>query len=190
MILTLVIRWSKSKFFFDISLKKKKMIVKGNRRILSFSSYSSVWELSYKIVSDELRSFENLLHVIFRESTIIQLAVGVELRSGISIITYTYCILRLVSLILFLTDLLLDVFLVGIVKSRCWLEFIDVSQNFRSSLTDCHSRWDVISDTKWNPNTGAERHTGCKRTTRCPSSEILSYTIFWIIHSKLCVCPF
>ena len=72
-------------------------------------------------------------------------------------------------------------------KSRCWLEFNDVSQNFRSSFTDCHSRWDFISSTKWDPSTLTERHTGCKRTTRCPSSEILSYTIFRIIYSKLCV---
>ena len=111
------------------------MMVKVNRScFFSFSSYSSVLKLSYMIVSDELRSFEKLLHVIFIKSTIIQLAVGVELlairfcllimkREDVKVgYPETHAridILRLVSLILLLTDLLLDVFLVGIVKSRC-----------------------------------------------------------------------
>ena len=80
MILTLVIRWSKSNSFFDISLKK--IMVKGKRRIFSFSSYSSVLELSYMIVSDELRSFDNLLHVIFIESTISQHSIWLQLVSS------------------------------------------------------------------------------------------------------------
>ena len=57
-------------------------MVKEKRRIFSFSSYSSVLELSYMIVSDELRSFDNLLHVIFIESAIIQHSIWLQLVSS------------------------------------------------------------------------------------------------------------
>ena len=157
------------------------------------------------IVSDELRSFEKLLHVIFIESTISQLAVGVELLAirfyswswlEKTLKWYTQKHIHVLYSASCITYSVAHRSSPGRFLGRDREESILTRVQWRrSKIFDRLSRIVILAETSsptrnWNPNTLTERHTWCKKTTRCQSSEILSYTMFRTIRSRFCVCPF